>query len=369
MRGLGRIFKRGSVYWIAYYPRGKEYRESTESESESQARKLLKKRLGEMNAGRFIPNEDRLSFEDMVEDLENDYKINGKRSLSTALFRVSHVRQFFGLDRAADITPDRVRAYQAHRLAEGAANGTVNREVTILSRMLSLAYNGGQLSRKPRFQMLEENNIREGVLDHGSFLVLLDNLADYLKPLMEFLYLSGWRIGEAINLKWSDVDLEGKTVRLRIAHSKNKESRLLPLTGRLWELIQQRCKERRSDCPYVFHRDGKQIKDCYDAWRSACIRAGLGRMELQANGKNKYVGPIPHDFRRCAVRNLDRAGVSQSVAMQITGHKTPSIYRRYRIVDERDLKEATEKLQAHLAEQPKAPVIIPIIVTSKQLPR
>ena len=123
-------------------------------------------------------------------------------------------------------------------------------------------------------------------------------------------------------------------------------------------------------CPYVFHRDGKQIKNCYDAWRSACIRAGLGRMEQQANGKLKYVGPIPHDFRRSAVRNLDRAGVSQSVAMQITGHKTPSIYRRYRIVDERDLKEATEKLQAHLAEQPKVPVIIPIIVASnKQLPR
>src|SRR5215831_3457864 len=234
MRGLGRIFKRGSVYWIAYYHRGKEYRESSESESESQARKLLKKRLGGINGGRFIPNEDRLSFEDMVKDLENDYKINGKRSLSTALFRLSHLRDFFGLDRATDITPDRVRAYQAHRLAEGAANGTVNREVTILSRMLSLACNAGQLSRKPRFQMLAENNVREGFLDHGSFLVLLDNLRDYLRPLMEFLYLSGWRIGEAINLEWSDIDLVGKTVRLRIAHSKNKESRLLPLTRRLW---------------------------------------------------------------------------------------------------------------------------------------
>jgi integrase len=206
MRGLGRIFKRGSVYWIAYYHRGKEYRESSESENESQARKLLKKRLGEINAGRFIPNENRLSFEDMVKDLENDYKINGKRSLSTALFRVSHVRRFFGLDRAVDITPDRVRAYQAHRLAEGASNGTVNREVTILSRMLSLAFNAGQLSRKARFQMLEENNVREGFLDHGSFLVLLDNLRDCLRPLMEFLYLSGWRIGEATNLTWSDVD-------------------------------------------------------------------------------------------------------------------------------------------------------------------
>jgi integrase len=92
-------------------------------------------------------------------------------------------------------------------------------------------------------------------------------------------------------------------------------------------------------------------------------------MELQANGKNKYFGPIPHDFRRCAVRNLDRAGVSQSLAMQMTGHKTPSIYRRYRIVDERDLREAAEKLQAHLEVQPKASVIIPVIVATRQLAR
>jgi hypothetical protein len=81
------------------------------------------------------------------------------------------------------------------------------------------------------------------------------------------------------------------------------------------------------------------------------------------------LGPIPRDFRRRAVRNLDRAGVSQSVAMQMTGHKTPSKYRRYRIVDERDLRETAEKLQAHLEEQHRAPVIIPVIVATRQLAR
>lgn len=59
-------------------------------------------------------------------------------------------------------------------------------------------------------------------------------------------------------------------------------------------------------------------------------------------------GVIVHDLRRCAARNLSRAGVPESVAMEITGHKTRSMYRRYRIVDERDLREATERLQNHL---------------------
>jgi integrase len=53
---------------------------------------------------------------------------------------------------------------------------------------------------------------------------------------------------------------------------------------------------------------------------------------------------IPHDFRRTAVRNLERAGVSRSVAMQLTGHKTEAVYRRYAIVSEGDLGAGLEKL-------------------------
>ena len=125
--------------------------------------------------------------------------------------------------------------------------------------MLSLAFNAGKLSRKPRFQMLDENNVRQGFLEHGDFLKLLGKLPDHLKPIVEFLYLSGWRKGEAQKLEWRDVDVHGQTVRLRIENSKNKEARILPLTGRLLELFQERHKERRLDCPYVFHHKGQKI--------------------------------------------------------------------------------------------------------------
>ena len=82
MRGLGRIFKRGSVFWIAYYHRGKEYRESSESENESQARKLLKKRLGEIGSGKLVgPIEEKVTFEQLADDLIKDYEVNGKRSV------------------------------------------------------------------------------------------------------------------------------------------------------------------------------------------------------------------------------------------------------------------------------------------------
>jgi integrase len=118
-------------------------------------------------------------------------------------------------------------------------------------------------------------------------------------------------------------------------NSKNGEARTLPLMGRLWDVIQERGRERRLDIPYVFHHRGRRIGSFCKAWRTACDAAKLG-------------GVIPHDLRRCAAWNLSRAGVPEVVAMNITGHKTNSMYRRYRIVDERDLREATERLQQHL---------------------
>ena len=119
---MGRIFKRGSIYWIAYCFRGKEHRESSRSDSESQARKLLKKRIGEVANGHLIgPSEERLSFEDLAKMLIVDYEINGKRSLESVRLSVRHLREFFGLDRAIDITADRVAKYVRERQKEAAA--------------------------------------------------------------------------------------------------------------------------------------------------------------------------------------------------------------------------------------------------------
>ena len=82
---------------------------------------------------------------------------------------------------------------------------------------------------------------------------------------------------------------------------------------------------------WVFHRSGRQIKGFRKAWANACTAAG-------------FPGRIPHDLRRSAVRNMERAGLSRSVAMQLTGHKTEAVYRRYAITSEADLREGVDRL-------------------------
>jgi hypothetical protein len=136
----GHIYKRGNIYWIKYYRGGKPNYESTKSEKESEAKRLLRKRLGQIAEGRFFGlRPERVKFEDLAEDFVNDYRINGKRSLDKAQRSVRHLQGFFGGMRAVDITTDKVRTYIADRQDEGVSNAEINRELAALKRMFNLA--------------------------------------------------------------------------------------------------------------------------------------------------------------------------------------------------------------------------------------
>jgi len=237
---------------------------------------------------------------------------------------------------------------EAERLEHSeSGNASINRELAALKRMFTLAVQAGKLSAKPYIPTLEENNARQGFLDHASFLALREALPGYLKDPITFLYLSGWRVSEMRSLEWRDVDLAGKVVRLRPEISKNKDGRLLPLNGELVSVFERGREDRRLDCPFVFHSDGRKIGDFKKAWKTACRKQALG-------------GTLIHDLRRTAIRNMVRAGVPERVAMALSGHKTRNIFDRYNIVSESDLLEASQRLESHLQEQPRTAVVVSI---------
>src|SRR5262249_38790188 len=138
-----------------------------------------------------------------------------------------------------------------------------------LKRMFKLAVESGRLRVAPHVPILEETNARQGFVDHSVFLTVREHLPTYLKDPTTFLYLSGWRLGEMRELEWRDVDLAGKVVRLRPEISKNKDGRLLPLSGELLEIITRAQAQRRLDCSYVFHLDGAQVADFKRSWATA----------------------------------------------------------------------------------------------------
>jgi integrase len=199
--------------------------------------------------------------------------------------------------------------------------------------------------------MLCENNVRTGFFEWEQFQSVRRYLPEDLQPVIEFAYITGWRIrSEVLPIKWPQVDFQAGRATLYVGTTKNQEARTFPLTAGLHELLL--AQKAKTDalklkgviCPWVFHRAGERIKSFRRSWLTACRKAGVP-------------GRIPHDFRRTAVRNLVRAGIPERVAMTMTGHKTRSVFERYNIVSEGDLTEAARKLDIVAGKRPAAEVI------------
>lgn len=367
---MGELKRRGRIWWVRYYRDGRRYEESSGSEKEGDARRLLRLREGDVERGLPVtPKIARLRFEEAAQDLVNDYKANRRKTLRDTQRRIEqHLAKFFAGRRMSSITTSDVRAYIAERQEKttvirrafevkrkdgtvrkiperrrtvaGVSNGEINRELTALKRMFRLAHQAGKLLAVPHIPMLKEQNVRAGFFEREQFEAVRRHMPTYAQPILTFLYYTGWRISEVLPLQWRQVDLSVGTVRLDPGTTKNDEGRLFIVTH-LDELRQMVEAQRESVkqiaavkgeiVPWVFHRDGRQIRSVRVAFEQACIKAGCP-------------GRLIHDFRRTAVRNLVRAGVPERVAMQLTGHKTRSVFERYNIVSETDLLAASERL-------------------------
>ena len=343
---MGMIYLRGKTYWIKYYRNGKPYRESAKSTKESDAKRLLKRREGDIAQGK-IPGVyfDKVSFDELAESFLADYRNNGNKSLDRAEVSVNHLKKHFEGYRVTQITTPKIQAYIEYRRDAGVANATINNELAALKRMLNLGarQTPPKVDRVPFIPMLKKNNVRKGFFEHGDFLALRNKLPDHLKGFVTFAYKTGWRLSEISNLTWSHVDVKQGIVRLEPGETKNDEGRTVYLDEELKEIIIQQWEARKKAeklIPYVFpNQDGSnRIKQFRKSWNTACRNAKIGKR-------------LFHDFRRTAIRNMVRSGIPERVAMMISGHKTRSVFDRYNIVSDADLKIAARKQEVYLETQ------------------
>lgn len=355
-RGLGGVYLRGGVWWIRYSYRGDKRRETSRSVNRSDAVRLLKKRLGEMGQGRLVgPDAERVTLADLKGMLLDDYALKGNRTAPRAAQGMAHVLGHFSeTARALDITADALVSYAKVRKEDGAAPATVKNELAMLRRGFNLAVRAGRLPQRPAFPVIEARNRRTGFFEEAEYRAVEARLDVDVRPLAGFMYLTGWRKSEALQLEWRNVDFSAGI--LRIEDSKNGEPRTFPFHAlpELAELLTMQ-KDRTEAVEQargiivrnVFHRDGERIRNFRRAWMTACKAAGVP-------------GRLVHDFRRTAARNLSRAGVSERVIMSLCGWRTRSVFDRYRIVNEADLAEGLAKLAnvAHPANVARPKVVL-----------
>lgn len=348
--GEGRVFYRHDrgCWFIAYCKDGKEIREKAGDDEEA-ARKLLKRKLKEKERETFVtPQERRVIVAELL-DARETYLTNKGAKSNSWRSHISVIRQHFGLDRAAAITADRLERFVAEERAAHKAPATIKNELLELRAAYRLAVKQKRLNQHsvPYFPMPTVSNTRKGYFEPEEFAGFVQHLPAHYADVARFAYATGWRKGEIVGLTWEQIDHAAHEARLYDSDTKNGEGRTLALDGDAWDLIERRWQARAYThrrtkqthvSPLVFHRKGRPIGDMRKTWDKALEAAGLPTDRAHRK--------LFHDFRRTAARDMVRAGVPQSVAMSITGHKTVSMFLRYKITSGDEQREALARTTA-----------------------
>ncbi len=351
MRGEGRVFLRGSIYWCAYFLRGVEMRESCKTGDPKEAAKVLKQRMREVGADvigakPFInPKQTRVTTSELIAALRSKLELDGQLSPQNAS-ELTALDTDFGNVRACDLDSNVVDTYKKEKLAEKYAKATINRRLIFLVRCFTLAIERGLLNSKPSIELfpIGNTNARQGFFEDADFRKVFGFLPADLKDYCLFAFLTAWRKSEVSCLRWKY--LENGVLRIRAEETKTKVARSVVVAGELTEVIERRQAAQAFKKPdgtiqmseFIFHRNGQPVLEFRKAWRSATKKAG-------------FAGRLFHDLRRSGVRNMIRAGIAQSIAMKISGHKTVAMFQRYDIGSDSDLKAAAESVQRYNAAQ------------------
>jgi hypothetical protein len=369
-RGTGRIYRRPNspMWWVQYSKNGQTFRESTQTTKRKEAEGFLRNRLAEITTGKFVGLEtERVRMEELAADLLRDYRINGRATANDVETRWElHLKPFFGVLRAKDVTSTLIARYVDARQQEGAENATINRELAALKRAFNLGYKATppKVHRVPAFSHLKENNVRTGFLEDNQYHKLVDGTALWFRTLVEYGRTYGWRAGE-LSLRVKQVNLIRWSIRLEPGTTKNDDGREVTMTSTIYALLAA-CVAGKKPDDFVFTRpNGKPVRSFRETWEMQCTKAGLGQLfcrncaEPQSTTSKctkcgfkgtTYKGLLFHDLRRTAARNLRGAGVAENVIMKIGGWRTRSVFDRYSIVDQADIKDAMQKLEIREAE-------------------
>jgi len=184
-----------------------------------------------------------------------------------------------------------------------------------------------------KFIVSEKGNERRGFVEEPQYRRLVDLAKEpWLRALLALAYTYGFRKAELLGMRCSQLDLLNDTVCLYSGETKNNEPRIVALTEECRALVTELRKGKQPGDYLLTRKNGEPVRDLRGTWNALVTAAGRPDLLL-------------HDFRRSAVRNMIRRGIAERVAMKISGHKTRSVFERYNIISEADLRDAARKIE------------------------
>lgn len=375
IRGLGTLERRtvptdGRViptWQVDFRVNGIRYRETTGTESYNEAVKFLKRRISEVQTGKFAgPKVEKVLMSELLNDVMDDYRMHHPDSVQCFASPIINGRLLphFGNMRAIAVSTSAIRAYiKARMTAKTDADGTVtepaaqpatiNREVSMLRRAFNLArtQTPPKVVNMPVFKGLffEENNARQGFFEWDQYVAVRDALPADEQAVFVAGYYTLMRYTALTLMEWDWVYLDTEVIRVPPGVTKNDEPLLIPTGGpgtEFHDLLVARKALRDRLCPatpWVFfrsenrgtrgksmHQIGKPVKTIRHLLDT--VRQKLG-LEVR----------LFHDLRRTGARDMRKAGVSEGVIMALGNWKTRSVFERYNIKDETDLHDAARR--------------------------
>lgn len=280
----------------------------------------------------------------------------------------ANIRPFFGSKRVAKLQTRDFERYREAR-TETVSDATVDHDFTYLKSALLLEYKKtpSRVTRVPPIPKSGEDNVRQGFLEFDGYEKVLAQLPLSLKSVFVVGYHIGNRKGALLDMKWQQVDFENGVIRFIRMQNRKPVPVAAPIYGDMEDWL--RCQRAFRDehfpqSEFVFfwypidceidpaskkghggrrNAPGAEIKSFYESWRTAVKNAGVPDL-------------LFHDLRRSAVRNMvEKVGMSEKRAMEISGHKTRSCFERYHIVSLADIQESGQKMDKWMKAQRTQP--------------
>jgi len=261
----------------------------------------------------------------------------------------AHFLRKFGDLKVNALKSSQLRDYQAELTAAGYSASYADQIISTAKAMMNQAFKDFKVSGdalRP-FKLLQRtlkrgSNAREVALSFEQYTAIMAHLPRHLVPVFATGYWTGMRLGEILGLTWDRIDLRANVIHLRPRDTKDREPRRIPILKPLLEIL--KAIPRSLHEPHVFLYAEKPMRDIREGIRGACKDAGV------PYGRRTAGGFTFHDLRHTFVTNMRRAGVHDTVIMQITGHSDLATFKRYNLVDAEEAAQAGDRLTSYLMQ-------------------